>query len=296
MVLFGDPSTSEEIGGAFDADGQLPFLEVAQWLAQRTIPVPDVYIYDDDVHVVLLEDLSDMTLERALSDTNRIELYEQALELLITFQSNTRLEDPSALPASLQKKMSREVLAWELAHYVEWRLVADRKQIASSLHDQLWVPFERLVDELCALPTRLIHRDFQSRNLMLPRPEHLVLIDFQDAMIGPYIYDLVALLRDSYVALMPNELEHLLERYIVRAREEGIVDGEPDPIERAFHLQTIQRKLKDTGRFVYIDRVKGNPAFLDYRESSMAYVRHALSKVDGFEDLTELLARLDPPQ
>ena len=235
-----------------------------------------------------------MTLEKALSESNRLRLYEQALELLITFQSNTRLEDSS--PSSLQKKMSREVLAWELAHYVEWRLVADRKQIATSLHDQLWAPFERLVDELCALPTRLIHRDFQSRNLMLPVPERLVLIDFQDAMIGPYIYDLVALLRDSYVTLTPDELEQLLEQYILRAKQENIVNGEPDDIERAFYLQTIQRKLKDTGRFVYIDRVKGNPAFLDFRESSMAYVRHALSKVDGFEDLTELLATLDPPR
>jgi hypothetical protein len=56
----------------------------------------------------------------------------------------------------------------------------------------------------------------------------------------------------------------------------------------------VQRKLKDTGRFVFIDRVKGNPAFLQFRDPSMTYVREALASMTGFNDLESLLAELDP--
>ena len=46
----------------------------------------------------------------------------------------------------------------------------------------------------------LCHRDYHSRNLML-HGGALYIIDFQDARIGPDTYDLVSLLRDSYVDL-----------------------------------------------------------------------------------------------
>ena len=46
----------------------------------------------------------------------------------------------------------------------------------------------------------LCHRDYHSRNLML-HDGSLYIIDFQDARMGPDTYDLVSLLRDSYVDL-----------------------------------------------------------------------------------------------
>ena len=48
------------------------------------------------------------------------------------------------------------------------------------------------------------HRDYQSRNLMVLPGGEQVVIDFQDALLGPRQYDLVALLRDSYVELEPG--------------------------------------------------------------------------------------------
>ena len=61
--------------------------------------------------------------------------------------------------------------------------------------------FDRIARALDAEPKGFTHRDYQSRNLMvLPSGEQAV-IDFQDALLGPRQYDLVALLRDSYVEL-----------------------------------------------------------------------------------------------
>ena len=51
---------------------------------------------------------------------------------------------------------------------------------------------------------------------------------------------------------------------------------------------TVQRKLKDAGRFVFIDRVKKNPAFLPYFEPSLAKVRAGLARLADEEDMRAL--------
>src|SRR5205814_10663994 len=81
--------------------------------------------------------------------------------------------------------------------------------------------FDAVSKELAAAPRSFTHRDYQSRNIMeLPTGEQVV-IDFQDALQGPRQYDLVALLRDSYVELDRPLIDKLLKRYLARFHEEG---------------------------------------------------------------------------
>ena len=59
----------------------------------------------------------------------------------------------------------------------------------------------------------------------------------------------------------------------------------------------MQRKLKDAGRFVFIDRVKKNPSFLKFVEPTIAKVRASLARLADDEDmraLAELLGRVLP--
>jgi aminoglycoside/choline kinase family phosphotransferase len=69
-------------------------------------------------------------------------------------------------------------------------------------------------------------------------------------------------------------------------------------VGREFDLVTVQRKLKDAGRFVFIDRVRGNPNFLPFVEPTIDKVRGALARLTGepvLDRLSELLDRLVPP-
>ena len=291
MVLPSDPGKSEEAGDDTDTE-QLPFIEMTEWFRGRGVRVPTLYHYDLATKVLLLEDLGDRTLERALQSGDRADLYNEAVDLLIEFQ---RLSDePEPRLVASRRAMDRDLLSWELDHYVEWRLEEDFGLAVGPWKDALRRAFVPLLDELCALPIRLAHRDFQSRNIMLPDTGGMTLIDFQDALMAPFVYDAVALLRDSYVSLTPAEVERLLGRYCAGARDAGLVSSSQTEIERAFHLQCVQRKLKDTGRFVFIDRVKANPSFLPYRDPSMAYVRASLQALPGHERLQTLIEELDP--
>src|SRR5260370_33741309 len=100
-------------------------------------------------------------------------------------------------------------------------------------------------------------------------PEILI-HEFKVALMGSRACDLVALLRDSYVELPGIEVDAHVEWFAEQI-------GQPAAAFRSlFVLQALQRKLKDTGRFIYIDRVRRNPSFLRWIPTSLRYVAAAL--------------------
>jgi len=106
-------------------------------------------------------------------------------------------------------------------------------------------------------------------------------------LLGPAAYDLVALLCDSYIALSQPLQEAMLARYAARM---GFDTRRSEELAAGFWLIAIQRKLKDAGRFVFIDRKRGNPDFLRSYPQSMRYVGRAL-RIAGETELLGLLQR-----
>ncbi len=293
MKLADDPLKSEEV-----VDGErpvrMPFLDVADYLDRGGVPVPAILHEDLAVGVIVIEDLGDVTVERALAQgAPRMPLYEQAVTLLAQMQAYTTSQpDPDCV--AFRRRFGEGLLRWEFEHFYEWGLVAwTGKTPTPAEREVLEAFFADVVARLVALPQGFVHRDFQSRNLMI-KDGRLRLIDFQDALIGPYLYDLVALLRDSYVTFTPAEAAYIRRAYLEARRREGLsVDGEDD-LAVAFQLQAMQRKLKDAGRFVYIDRVKHNPKFLGNIPQSLAYAREAIAAFPEFVDARTVLARYLP--
>ena len=85
----------------------------------------------------------------------------------------------------------------------------------------------------------------------------LGVIDFQDALMGPATYDLASLLRDAYIELDEALIDRLIDRYLDQVATHGQVRTNREAFRRLFDFTSIQRNLKAAGRFVYIDRVKG---------------------------------------
>ena len=127
-----------------------------------------------------------------------------------------------------------------------------------------------------------------------PRSGEQVVIDFQDALQGPRQYDLVALLRDSYVELDRPLIDRMLRRYLEILPQEGGPSLPPEEFIGFFDLLTVQRKLKDAGRFVFIDQVKKNPSFLAHIPSSLRYVRDALKRRPELREVQEILIKHVP--
>jgi len=294
MRLPADALKSDELGGA-QAPTELPFLNVQRHLRARGVAVPEVLVSDLARGVVLLEDLGDETFEARLAGSPRSDwlgLYRQAIDVMVAMHREAAESSPDCI--AYGRAFDRTLLRWELEHFREWGL--DALDLALSPSDQqiFAQACDALVEEILALPQGFVHRDFQSRNLMWA-PKHraraggeaggLVVIDFQDALLGPAVYDLVALLCDSYVDLTEDEQRELVA-YAAAQRGEAA-----EQLERAFWLVAVQRKLKDAGRFVFIDQVRGNPGFLPWYAPSLRYVGRALARLPQLGSLRDLLER-----
>lgn len=279
-----------EIGGDIAGD-DLPFRHVRSWMETRGLPVPREYVWDAQARFLALEDLGPLTLEAALTESGRTmeSLYGEAVDLLAQLHERCKDAGPNDLPG-LAKRFDADFLRWELDHFREW-LIDERQDeaMAPAARQTLDPILQRLAEEVAAIPEGFVHRDYQSRNLMLA-DRGLVMLDFQDALRGPCCYDLVALLRDSYVEIPEPLLSQLIERY--RNQRSGLPDAET--FRRWFDVNSLQRKLKDAGRFVYIDVVRGNPSFLPHIPLSLQYVDEAFERLPDYNDLREHVAPFIP--
>jgi aminoglycoside/choline kinase family phosphotransferase len=296
MRLPEDTATADELSNAASSGPpELPFIDVQRMLAARGLPVPAVLVDDTKGRVILLEDLSDETFEARLlrePEARWPALYAEAAQLLARMHLACEPPRPEESIA-FRRTFDRALLRGELDHFREWGLEALHGALSAPDRDALDACFDRICDRILALPQGFVHRDYQSRNLMwAPRVEsaQLTIIDFQDALLGPQAYDLVALLNDSYVVLSPElqratVLAYAAARSFSREQTEALVTG--------FQLVAVQRKLKDAGRFVFIDRVRGNPSFLAHYPQSLRYAGRAL-RATGDAELEALLTRLVP--
>ena len=62
VMELGERGGAEEYGSLPDDPGEPAFLAVQQHLAQAGLPVPELYGYDGEARVLVLEDLGDVTL------------------------------------------------------------------------------------------------------------------------------------------------------------------------------------------------------------------------------------------
>lgn len=297
VVMKFDPTNigkSEEATKASDSSDKFPFLDIANFLRQKAIPAPEIYLYDLSQGLIFLEDLGDIRLydELQSSDDEKARaLYLDAIRLLVDFQMATQ-SGANEDCILFQRSFDFELLFWELNHYLEWGIEAlyDVK-IPDAERKEIHKYFEIICHTLLKAPQRVAHRDFQSKNIMV-RPEGLAIIDFQDALIAPDVYDIVALLRDSYVALNTDLIDELIGDYCRLMNERGETI-EVEAFKERFRLQTLQRKLKDAGRFVFIDRVKKNPSFLQYIPNTLRYIQETFQALEDFQPLVSLLGKYE---
>ena len=272
---------------AFDYD-TLSFVNVARLLARMPVPIPEISGHADDLGVLALQDLGDVTLQAHLGAATPAEhsaLYRQAVSLIATMQKRgDELASPDYIPYRIAFDV--EKLAWELDFFTKHFVEAYRGvTIPSASRAALQQEFDTLTEMLASEARVLCHRDYHSRNLMLHEGK-LYIIDFQDARMGPDTYDLVSLLRDSYLDL-PEQVVGELIAYFLALK--GSRDTEQDFRPR-FDVMALQRNLKALGTFGYQTTARRNPVYIQYIPRTLRYVRGNLAQLPQFGRLRELLS------
>ena len=269
----------------------LPFARVAELFQMIPLPVPGVLGHSDELGIIALQDLGDVTLQAHLGASSPVEhaaLYRQAVTLIEQLQRRgADLESDQYPPYRVAFDV--EKLTWELEFFATYFVQGYRGvPLGASERAALSEEWREIVQELAAEPRVLCHRDYHSRNLML-REGSLYIIDFQDARMGPDTYDLVSLLRDSYVDIGDRELDELIAYFLAVKRSDSAAASD-DEFRRRFDLMALQRNLKALGTFGYQTVTRRNTVYIQYMPRTLRYARTNLEKHPRFARLRGLLA------
>ncbi|MGH9370171.1 MAG: aminoglycoside phosphotransferase family protein [Vicinamibacterales bacterium] len=287
LVQEGPPFVLALYAQPFDVD-TLPFVNVARLLEKMPVPIPRVLGHADDIGVLALEDLGDVTLQAhlgAASPSQHAALYRQAVALIATLQRRgAELESDDHIPYRIAFDV--EKLTWEMDFFTKHFIEAYRGVVISPVvREALREEFGAMIQALASEPRVLCHRDYHSRNLMV-HEERLYIIDFQDARMGPDTYDMVSLLRDSYVDLPEQTVGELIAYFLALT---GQTDAEDEYRDR-FDVMALQRNLKALGTFGYQTTARRNPVYIQYIPRTLRYVRDNLDRHQRFARLRDVLA------
>ncbi|MGI8819498.1 MAG: aminoglycoside phosphotransferase family protein [Chthoniobacterales bacterium] len=270
------------------------YVQVAEFLAAHGIRAPKIYFHDPEEGLIWIEDLGETDLWSFREEpwTVRRALYESALGQMAKLHSL-----PETAAAKIQRDLptafDAALYRWEQQYFFEnclGRHFGVVPEVVAALAD---APFlQEIADRLATLPRVLVHRDFQSQNIVIrDRAAHL--IDFQGMRPGLPQYDLASLLYDPYVELQETERAELFELYRgERERRETPLRSEDGEI---FVLCAMQRLMQALGAYAFLGLVKGNRAFLAHIPAALQSLRSIVTRVPGGDSLRAALAGLPAP-
>jgi aminoglycoside/choline kinase family phosphotransferase len=233
------------------------FVPATRRLEALGVRVPHVYAHDEENLLVWLEDLGSMDLHALRNEPWEIRrhLYESAL----TEAAKLHAVDAAALTQSDLDEMElcfdERLYEWEqnyfLNHFIrEFQGRDPNAAEHAGAHESL----KQLQTHLSSLPRGLVHRDFQSQNILV-RNEAAWLIDYQGARPGLAEYDLASLLLDPYVSLAGEERECLLAWY---ASHTG---RDPGALNETYLLCAAQRLMQALGAYANLSCNLDKPQF-----------------------------------
>ncbi len=262
------------------------YVEIAQFLEKHEIRAPRIYYHDADEGLVWLEDLGERDLfgYRDESWLVRRAFYESALDevrKLHRLPESVCIEMRQHLPA----EFNAALYSWEQNYFFE-NCLGRYFKVDQPTIDRLAAlsAFAEIAENLATRPRVLVHRDFQSQNILV-RSSQAYLIDFQGMRPGLAQYDLASLLFDPYVDLSAAERDELLEHYC----------GEK-PTEEFLHLLKLcamQRLMQALGAYGYLGLVKDHKHFLQHIPKAIESLREVVSEIGGLDLFENLLAELN---
>ncbi len=276
-----------------EKENTAPFVRVARHLQELQLNAPRVLAEEATQGFLLLSDLGDVQYLSLLQEqpARADELYLDAIDALVTLQFNGS-KFVEKLP-----EYDEELLRFELSLFSDWLC---RRHLDVQFTDTEQASWQTLCDVLIknALeqPRVYVHRDYHSRNLMFSKSHNPGILDFQDAVAGPYTYDLVSLLKDCYISWPEDEIRKWA-MYFYNARngseETSISEAE---FLRHFELTGVQRELKAAGIFARLNRRDNKPEYMQDIPRTLNYILDVVPKYSELQFLGNLIRQQVLPQ
>ncbi|MGJ8696411.1 MAG: phosphotransferase [Verrucomicrobiaceae bacterium] len=251
------------------------FLPVAQFLTSAGLNIPEVLYDNTRRQVALVEDLGDIDLLSLKDEPYEVRepYYRSAFE-----QLDKLLYVRPPKDFSLQPKFDEHMYRWEQDYFIEHFVETHLGKDGSALREDPILAGLR--KRLGATSPHMVHRDFQSQNLLLKDGECYV-IDFQGLRMGRQEYDLASLLYDPYMNHSPEEQAKMLELW------EDVT--EEMPIEPILKDCAAQRLMQAIGAFANLGHNQDNQWYLEQLPAAVEQLKRVIDDTPLEDSLGEYL-------
>lgn len=284
-LLAGDASTRKyyrvmDEGRNFIVVESVPFSKddpsVLSNIAFKTLgsPVPEILKIVPEKGLMVKEDLGSTHLQDIKDEKELFAYYDDVVDIMLTYQTNAIKTKEPLYPLSYS--FTKEKFISELNMTTEYYFSGyKRMSLNGPDKNELESVYNSLVDRMMKQGTMLLHRDYHSRNIMVSGGR-LFVIDYQDARLGPYTYDLASLVIDPYIDLREDLKEHIIERYYNGIK--SYVKDSINDFEQNYYLCFLQRGIKILGTFAYQKLERNNDRYLQYIDPSLKKINVILDK------------------
>jgi hypothetical protein len=234
------------------------FVTLARLFHGHGIRVPEILAIDKPRELFLLADLGDIHLEDLYGTTAEAQALSAAIDILPTLAGIT---DPAIEPYTTER------LYMELEIFSEWFVQGMLKQkLDPGVYQRIC---DTLVHSADMQPKGCVHRDFHCRNLLFVDGK-LGVVDFQDALHGPILYDIASLLRDCYFEFKEAKIDHWLTYFV--SKTSLLDDYSAKQVKIWFDWIAIQRQLKAIGIFARLH-------LRDHKSTHLAHIPTVLGRL-----------------
>ena len=263
-----------------------PFLHVADLMREAGLNVPTILGQDPEQGFLLMSDLGRDLYLKVLNQDNCGALFGDAIRALVAWQAASR---PRKLP-----NYEPQLLRRELQLFDDWYVQRELGQQWSAAQRSLWEAHcERLIQAAGAQFQVYVHRDYMPRNLMVCEQNPGVL-DFQDAVIGPYAYDLLSLFKDAFISWPQAQVDGWIEEYGREARAAGLaIPADDAQLRIDVDWIGVQRHLKVLGIFARLKHRDGKAQYLEDAPRFLNYLHEVLPRYPQLRELQALIPAVD---
>jgi NDP-sugar pyrophosphorylase family protein/aminoglycoside/choline kinase family phosphotransferase len=245
---------------------------------------------------VLFEDLGDVSLYSWLKCRRSREtaeaLYRKTLDILAHLHSavSAKISDCTLLGSRI---FDYEHFRWESGYFCD-RFVSGLLGIVPLEREKLDREFDRLAKNADSFAKSIVHRDFQSQNIMVTGDDMPRIIDYQGARLGPPAYDLASLLWDPYHRLNDAMRERLIEYYISLMKEGPAGAFDENAFRQSILPCRLQRHMQALGAYGFLSEVKGKTYFRKYIPQALDYLNEEVEAAEKeFPKLFSLMRRIN---
>lgn len=266
----------------------IPFVRIAAYMEAMQLSAPRILEANIERGFLLLSDLGTQSYLMTLAEEpgSASDLYTDAMQAIVTMQTNG-----SAYQARLPP-YDEKLLRFELSLFHDWLCETHIGMQFSDADEMCWQSLcDLLVTNALEQAQVFVHRDYHSRNLMKLSENNPGILDFQDAVEGPYTYDLVSLLKDCYVRWPAEQVRRRALDYHAMLKGVHHTHADETTFMRQFELMGVQRHLKAAGIFARLNHRDGKPGYMADIPRTLQYIVELAPRYTDLQFIAGLISR-----